>query len=98
MIVRWSARASKDIDNIQTHLESEAGVRVALDQILKIYAAVDHVRNFPFAGRAADSARGRILPIQGTPYVLLYEVVGDAVRIASIRHGAQRPLVRFPRS
>ena len=64
--------------------------------IERIRTAVERLQEFPFLGRPGRVEGTRELVIPGTPYIAPYRVVGEAVQIITVMHGAQRWPDRFP--
>ena len=57
--------------------------------MVRIVSAGDALDAFPNRGRQAGTPDIRELVVGGTPYILLYRVDAEAVRILSVWHGAQ---------
>lgn len=55
----------------------------------RIFDAVDRLLEFPDIGRPGHELDTRELPIDGTPYLLVYEHDGDALRILRFWHTRQ---------
>ena len=55
-----------------------------------IYERVGALESFPHRGRAGRVEDLRELPLPPLPFVVVYRVLGDAVEIARVLHGAQR--------
>lgn len=87
MTVTWRPQAVADVARILRHIAAEnpiAARRVAEDILL----AGDSLVLFPRRGRPGVVPGTReLVPI--TPYVLIYETEGDAVRILRVWHAAQ---------
>ncbi len=89
MRIVWDPRALQDLADIRVFIAAdkpEAASRVANH----IKASVARLSEFPLMGRQAQASNLRILPIAGTPYIVYYHVVWDAVEILAIFHGARR--------
>lgn len=87
MIVVWRGPALADLRRIVKHVESEnplAARRVARDLVL----AGDSLAIFPNRGRSSLTSSTRELATI-RPYVIVYRIVGDNVRILRIWHAAQ---------
>ena len=57
---------------------------------IRIVAAVQALRNYPYIGRVGADPEIRELVIGRTPYIVLYKVRGSVVTINTIYHGAQK--------
>lgn len=85
----WSPLARTRLREIQTFIardKPEAAARLAT----RIVAVVETLRQHPHLGRTGTEPSSRELLIGGTPYLVLYRVVGTRVTITTIWHGAQR--------
>ncbi len=89
MKIRWSVPAAEDLERICTWIERDnpdAANRVATI----IYEGCSQLKDFPNMGRQSRRLPGRReLPFPPLPYVVVYQVKGDAVEISRIFHGAQ---------
>jgi toxin ParE1/3/4 len=84
----WSALARTRLREIRAYLARDKPV--AAEQLaMRIVAVVEALRNHPYMGRAGAEPGLRELVIGGTPYIVLYRVVGQRVTISTIWHGAQ---------
>lgn len=86
--VVWSDGALENVADISTYIRTfnpRAAARLELD----IIRACEGLSTMPDRGRPISRGR-RELTIT-VPYVIQYIVVGDEVRILSIRHSARRP-------
>ena len=88
MNVRILGRAEADLNRIEEHIEIDnpAAARTTIRRIRK--RCLD-LADFPHQGRPAGASL-RELVIAGTPYLAVYRVVGDEVRVLRILHGRQR--------
>ncbi|MDX8460821.1 type II toxin-antitoxin system RelE/ParE family toxin [Mesorhizobium humile] len=89
MKIVWSAFALSDRDGIFTHIEADnPAAAIVVDE--RIVAATGRLRDFPESGRTGRLAGTRELVIVGTPYVAVYQLVENRIRILRVLHGAQR--------
>lgn len=87
--LEWNRLAEADLDAIQAYV-SEHSSAGAERVWLRIMERVEQLRDFPLAAPAFESRPElRVLVVPGTPYLVLYRVRGDAVRIEAVLHGAQ---------
>ena len=75
---------------------SETREYVAIDdpaaanrQIERIELSVNQLKLFPMMGRAGIQPGTREFPVPGTPYILVYRVRVDRLRILAVLHGAR---------
>ena len=85
----WSPLALARLQEIRAYValdKPNAAERLAT----RIVTVVEALRSHPHLGRAGTEPGIRELVIGGTPYVVLYRVLGKRVIINTIWHGAQR--------
>jgi toxin ParE1/3/4 len=75
---------------------SEAREYIAIDnpaaagrQIERIELGVNRLKAFPMLGRGGLQPGTREFPVPGTPYIVVYRVRDDRLRILAILHGAR---------
>jgi toxin ParE1/3/4 len=89
MEIRWSLPAAEDLERICERIDRDnpdAARRVART----IYDGCARLKNFPYTGRASSRMTGRReLVFSPLPYIVVYQVMEDAVEISRIFHGAQ---------
>jgi toxin ParE1/3/4 len=87
--LEWSRLALADRDEIFDYIETDnARAAVAVDEL--IAGQVKILLEFPLSGRAGRVDGTRELVISRTPYVAVYRLVDDTVRILRIIHGSRR--------
>jgi plasmid stabilization system protein ParE len=55
----------------------------------RLVAAVEKLAYYPYLGRPGRRA-SRELPVAGAPFIVVYRVLDEEVRIVGVLHGAQR--------
>jgi addiction module RelE/StbE family toxin len=89
MEIRWSPEAAEDFERICERIESnnpEAASRVART----IYTGCGRLKDFPLSGRTSRLMPGwRELIFPPVPYIVVYQVMEEAIEITRIFHGAQ---------
>jgi plasmid stabilization system protein ParE len=86
--VEWSNEALLHLELITSYIaqfDRAAALRIGR----RLVAAGESLAAFPHRGRP-EKAGARALPLV-PPYVILYEVTDERVRILRIRHSRQRP-------
>jgi len=88
MNVVWRPQASREFSEIVAHLheQSPAGAARIYEQILH---SVSFLADWPMMGRAARRGN-RELVIPHTPYVVIFKVEKNVVRIRRVLHGSRR--------
>lgn len=88
MRLTWSAFALADRDGIFTYIEADSPrAAVAVDE--HIAQAVLRLVEFPESGRSGRVPGTRELVIPRTPYIAVYALTPDCIRILRVLHGAQ---------
>ncbi len=88
MKIIWTPRAADDLEYVVNEISAdrpEAAVRVSA----KIYNRILMLALMPHMGRIGDLPGTRELVFSPWPYIAVYRVSDEAVRILRIRHGAQ---------
>ncbi len=86
--VIWTDRALADLGGVLAYVyqfNPLAAQRLAI----KLVNAAESLSQFPERGRVFAPGRRELLSVN--PYAIRYRVVGDAVEIVTIRHGAREP-------
>lgn len=88
MKLEWSPAALADRDAIFDHIEAD-NPRAATTVDERIEEAAKRLLDFPEIGRPGRVEGTRELVLTRAPYMLPYKIVGDAVRILRVLHGAR---------
>lgn len=86
MRVTWTEPALHDLESIRDYIANQnpaAAARVAM----AIVEVTDLLEGNPELGRPGHIEGTRELVIADTPYVVHYEVEGDAVNLLAVVHG-----------
>lgn len=87
--VLWTATAVSDLEQIANYLGERTPAHSA--RIVRaIYELVDSLHYSPSRGRAGRKPGTRELVASKLPYVLIYRLRSDDVRLLRILHGAQK--------
>jgi len=86
--IEWSLDALGDLDQIQAYIEPESpsGAKRIWLRIVERVALQTHI---PFAAPLHRSGPARRLIVTGTPYIVLYVVDGDVLRVEQVVHAAR---------
>jgi plasmid stabilization system protein ParE len=96
MQIRWSRRAVANLESIYDYI-AEANVPAAIKQRNLILKAIEQLGSFPRSGHGSRIPPLDELFVPKTSYVIYYRQTTEAIDLAMIRHGAQRPMKRPPR-
>src|SRR5579871_1920908 len=79
VIVTWSARARRDIEEIHADIAREASPDQALKVVSDIVVAVNRLAEFPGLGPPGRRAGTREVVLAHLPYIVPYRVRGQTV-------------------
>lgn len=88
MKLLWTPRAADDLEHVVEYIAADnetAAIRVA-NRIVDRLSALSLV---PMTGRAGEVPGTREVVLTPYPYVAIYEIVSDRMRVLHIRHGAR---------
>ena len=88
MRVRWTNTAADDFARVVERIRADnpaAAHRVAQT----IYRGIALLGTLPNRGRVGRAENTRELVFPPWPYIVVYEIVGDQVRVLRVRHASQ---------
>ena len=85
--IDWSDEALDDLEAITGYVRDFSPAAAARIE-LAIVEAADSLETMPNRGRSSGPSCRELTVVP--PYLIRYVVVGDAVRILSVRHAARR--------
>ncbi len=89
MRLEWTIYALADREGIFDYIEAESPrAAIAVDE--RIASQVEGLIMFPETGRPGRVPGTRELIIHRTPYLVVYRVLDDTVRILRVLHGSQQ--------
>lgn len=88
MRITWAPEAKRQVSDIWHYIALD-DARAADRVIARLVAAVEKLSYFPHLGRPGREA-SRELVVSGTPFIVVYRVEEEEVRIGTVLHGAQR--------
>jgi toxin ParE1/3/4 len=88
MRLRWTIAAADDLEGIAEYL-FEKSPQIAAQLIRKIYESPSRLETYPKLGRPGKKEGTRELVLAPLPYIVVYQIMGDAAYILRILHGAQ---------
>ena len=86
--VVWSDEAMENVAEITGYVRDFRAAAARLE--FQFVSVAESLEIFSERGRPIGRGRREVVVVR--PYVIRYVVVGEEVRILSIRHGARRPL------
>lgn len=97
-----SVEASRDIEAIYEYV-ANSSPNAAADLIQAIFEATEGLKTFPHRTKVFTRLNRERFPIRSLParpYMVYFRIFEAAKRVVIIRvrHGARRPLKRFPRA
>ena len=95
MNVRYSPRATRDLEDIHRYL-TERSPRGAANVLTAIYAAVEFIRRHPGATQATRITGVRAMVVQRYRFKIFYRVVvaENAIEVVHVRHTSRRGWLR----
>jgi toxin ParE1/3/4 len=90
MKVRYSARASRNIETIYGYLK-ERSPGGATNVIAAIRASAEFIGEQPLGSEATDHPDIRMKVVSNYPFKIFYRIREDSVEIIHIRHTSRRP-------
>ena len=88
MQLRWITAAADRLEAIAEYL-FEKSPRNAAQLIRKIDSAPSRLRSYPNLGRHGKEEETQEFVRAPWPYIIVYQIVGDAAYIVGLQHGAQ---------
>jgi toxin ParE1/3/4 len=85
----WTTAAVVDLEQISDYL-LEHHPELATTIIQCIFKAISELKLFPGRGRPGRKEGTRELVLTQLPYLAIYELVGENLRVLRILHGARR--------
>lgn len=86
----WTGPALFDLGALHAYVaqDNEGAANVIVERI--VTRAERQLSKLPESGRPGRIAKTRELVVSGTPYILPYRIVGDAIHILRVLHSARR--------
>ena len=89
MIVYWTPDAQNDLDDAYTYISTDNAA--AADQVEeRVLDVVAGLAEWPQSGRTGVVEGTRELVITRTPYIAVYELVGEQVNVLRLIHGRRQ--------
>ena len=89
MRIVWTTSAVIDLEQISDYL-LEKHPELATTTIQRIFGSVSELKLFPARGRPGRKEGTRELVLTQLPYLAVYELVGETIRVLRVLHGARR--------
>jgi len=88
MFIRWSTPATRQLAAAYEYIAAD-NESAAAEIVNHIWDFVNILGRHPYAGRKGRVARTRELVVRGTPFIVVYSVQRNEVRILAILHTAR---------
>jgi toxin ParE1/3/4 len=88
MRIVWAAEARQRTHEIWHYIALD-NLGAANRMFTRLVTAVEKLTFYPYLGRPGREA-SRELSVAGTPFIVIYRVRDEEIRIVTILHGAQR--------
>ncbi len=96
MKVVWLSTAEQDVEALTDYIAVD-NPQAALRIFTTIRRSVERLGTHPQLGRAGRVERTRELVIPNLPYIVVYTIIAQEVRILAVLHTARKWPERFPR-
>jgi len=92
MKLLWTEPALADLAALHDHISADNAVAVAADAMLNriILLAETQLSRMPESGGVGRVPNTRELVVVGSSYFLSYRIVGEAIQVLRVIHGARR--------
>ncbi|HEX7800804.1 MAG TPA: type II toxin-antitoxin system RelE/ParE family toxin [Asticcacaulis sp.] len=88
MRLTWSFQAQNDRNRIFDYIEADnPRAAVAVDNAIR--EQIEHLTQYPQSGRAGRVSGTRERVVTGLPYLVVYRLLDDGIRILRIVHTSQ---------
>ena len=84
----WTPAAVADLDELVRHIAKD-NVDAAFRTEDRVVVAIRRLERYPASGRVGALPGTRELVVVQTPYLIVYRIAEDAVKILRVIHGAQ---------
>ena len=85
----WTSTAAADLEQIFDYL-LEKRPKLVTTTIQRILTSVSELRQFPRRGRPGRREGTRELVLTQLPYLVVYQIVDQRIRVLRVLHGARR--------
>jgi toxin ParE1/3/4 len=90
MTIDWTERALADLVALRAYIASD-NPRAAERMVRRIVGLVEgQLSQMPESGRQGRVHDTRELVVASSPYMVVYRIVGDAIIVLRVLHGARR--------
>ncbi len=88
MQIAWAPEARRQLHEIWHYIALDDPA-AADRMVTRLVAATEKLSLFPHLGRPGREG-SRELAVSGTPFIVIYRVEGQEIKIGTVVHGAQR--------
>jgi len=85
----WTSTAAADLEQISDYLLEKRPDLVS-STIERIFTSVSELRQFPRRGRPGRREGTRELVLAQLPYLVVYQIVDQRIKVLRVLHGARR--------
>lgn len=84
----WTPVALRHLSEAREYIEVD-NPTAAARQIDTVELSANRLKAFPMMGRMGMRTGTREFPVPGTPYILVYRAIDEAVQILAVLHGGR---------
>jgi toxin ParE1/3/4 len=88
MRIAWAPEARRQVSDIWHYIALD-DPRAADRMVTRLAAAIEKLTHFPHLGKPGREG-SRELVVAGTPFIVVYRVQNEEIKIGTVVHGAQR--------
>ena len=88
MRLNFHAAALADLENIHDHIANDSPA-VAAAVLRRLMLSLDHLGDFPLAGRVGSVDGTREIVVPGLPYIIVYELAEESIDVIAVFHTAR---------
>ena len=90
----WAPRAKRDLNGLVSYIADDS-VQAAALVANRILQDAEFLTKIPLAGRIGRVKGTREWVVHKTPYILVYKIISNQIRILRVYHSARRWPSRF---
>jgi addiction module RelE/StbE family toxin len=86
MLIIWSNDANEELNGILEYFLGAEEADLGMEVVEDIFNSTDRLIDYPLMGRAGRWPNTRELICNSRPYIIIYEIMPDAIHILRVIH------------